>query len=219
MEDNIGSAEPKNNRALYWLLAALAIVIILGGAVYAWQNNRSTVADNNLDTQSSPANELSTATPGLTSPTPASSPTVAASDSASFLVIKELGIKIPLSTTIKDLNYVYKCTNGGGSDTTNCLHFSTDSIASIPSSAGTSASHTCEAIKDPLGTYNVYQTQQSPRLNPEDGYLGQLVASVNGHYVYYNGPQYACGDNKQDQAKVAALREPVLAAVKQAQSN
>src|SRR6266702_910027 len=127
-----------------------------------------------------------------------------------YLIIKELGIRIPLTTDIKDLVYSYDKTHDGEKTAINYLHFSTTSISAIPNS-GT----TCELTHDPLGTYTVYMSRQKNE-GTADSQAGTLEATVNGYYLYYKHVQYGCGDSTTDANRVAILIAPLVAAVKKA---
>lgn len=181
--------------------------LVVGGATYVTVNNQAKDDKVALQTTIDGLTAQVTTLNNKITPPPAN-------QSTDFLVIKELGIKFPLTSQIKDLIYTYDCTNGGGSLTTNCLHFSTISIASIPNSGG----QNCGTANDPLGTYNVYSTRQTNE-GAGDNQAGTLEATVNGHYIYYHHVQFACGDTPQDQAKVSVLIDPLLTAVKNAQPN
>lgn len=130
-----------------------------------------------------------------------------------YLFIKDLGIKLPLTSTIKDLTYTYDAKAGGSTTSLNYLHFSTTSISSIPNSGST-----CSADKDPLGTYTVYASRQAND-GGNDNQVGTLESAANGHYIYYHHVQYACGDTSQHRAEVSALISPLLVAVQQARAN
>lgn len=120
-----------------------------------------------------------------------------------YLNIKELGIKLPLSDDIKDLIYTYNNINGA-----NFLHFSTSSIVS--------ADPACSAENDPLGIYAVYTSEQ-PNPGLTDNEAGTLEAHINGYYIYYHHVEYACG-NSDAAPKVSAAIPSLLTAIQNAQA-
>ncbi len=146
-----------------------------------------------------PAPVVVTTTPA---PTPSPSATPSSSPAAlTYLQLTELGLKLPLTSEIKDLIYTYSPST---SDLPAKLHFSTTSISAL-------ADGFCGPSHDPLGTYTVYPSAQS------NATAGALTASVGGHFIYYTHVQYGCGDTAAQQAKVASLIAPLNAAVQKAQ--
>lgn len=187
-------------------MTAVVTAAIVGGATYITVNNQAKSDKAALQTTvDSLSAQIVALNSKITSP-PASS-------STDFLVIKELGIKLPLTSSIKDLIYTYKSITTGAVTSPGYIHFSTNSIKNIPNNT-----YTCSADRDPLGGYTFYTTRQSNE-GVGDNQAGTLEVTVNGYYIYYHHTQYACGDTSQDQAKVAALITPVLTAVQQAQAN
>jgi hypothetical protein len=187
------------------LISAAGVIAVVGlttAGVLAYQgrHTKSTVAK----ATASPA-PTKTAT---ASPTPTTTASAGATvtptptpDNIKYLMISELGIKLPLTSSIYDLIYSYSSGQ---------LHFSATSISSIPNRG-----ITCSVEHDPLGTYRVYSSAQS-NVGPTDSQVGDLVASVNGKYIYYHHVQYACGETPGEQAAVLSLIDPVHSAVQNA---
>jgi hypothetical protein len=177
------------------ILISVAGVVVAGllttAGILAYQGQHPTVAK----TTASPTptkTAVTSATPGI-SATPT---TTATPDNTNYLMITELGIKLPLAADIQDLAYTY------GS---NKLHFSTNSV-------GLMSKGSCV---DPFGTYTVYSSAQ-PNAGLGDNQVGELVASINNKYIYYHSVQYVCGSTPTEQSTVLGLINPVHTAIQSA---
>jgi len=175
---------------------SVAGVVVAGGLLavgvlaYQGQHAKSSVAKS---AASPTPTEIATSSVGASvTPTP---------DTTKYLVISELGIKLPLTSSIYDLVYTYSSDQ---------LYFSTTSISSIPNSG-----FTCDVNHAPLGIYNVYSSAQS-NVGSSDNQVGDLVANVNNKYIYYHHVQYACGETPSEQAAVINLIDPLHTAVQNA---
>jgi type II secretory pathway pseudopilin PulG len=106
------------------------------------------------------------------------------SAAAQYLQIKELEIRLPLTSGIKDLVYAYN-------PTTNSLYFSTTSIDDQDPSCTPSATNT-----GAFGVVSVSSTAitttvpagSSTSVNPD----GTLYAIANGYYLYLKGSSNDC---------------------------
>jgi hypothetical protein len=148
------------------LVALLALVLIVAGvAIY---NARHTTKTSSV----------STGTPSA-SATPAASPTPA----ATYLHIKELGIKIQLHDNLKDVVYTY----GGQS-----LADPQEGGVSVSSQSLIAASAACgSASHSPLGAIGKTKNpdQVFGMLSPDN----KTVFKFGDYYVYYRTPQSSCG--------------------------
>ena len=191
----------KGSTAIVILIIVIVLVLVGLAGWYVWNKQHPKKATTSLQTSSSTSNNNQTTQKAATQ------------DQQKFLVIKELGIKLPLSDPIKDLVYTYNTNVGSTNTGSPLLHFSTTSISSIPNSG-----FTCDTEHDPLGSYSIYTSQQSND-GVTDTQIGTLVTTINGYYIYYKHVQYPCGDSDQDSKKVNSLIQPLLTSVQNAQIN
>lgn len=193
-----------------YVLAVITTAVIIGPATYltvsAQTGSNRAALQTTIDNLNTEVMSLNQKVANLTPPT--------ITPTTSFLVIKELGIKLPLTSEIKDLVYAYKPATYVTSPTPIYLQFSTKSISSITNAPN----ETCNTDLRPLGTYAVYNVRQTNE-GSADNQAGTPETIVNGYYIYYHHVQYACGDTLQDQTKVAALIAPLLTAIQKAVAN
>jgi hypothetical protein len=116
-----------------------------------------------------------------------------------YLVLKEAGIKIPLSNAIDDLVYIYVAPT---STTPARLQFSTATIKDFGGA-------TCGPSAEPLGTYLIYGGDvQRPA-----GDRGRPVTNAGGSEIYYYQATHPCGTSKDQQNQVALLSSPLYTAM------
>jgi hypothetical protein len=163
----------RNNKSGFTIIeivggvALLAIIVV--AVIFGVKAHNKSAASTATPTPGATVSPLATASPAL-------SPTVSPEN---YLTIKELGIKIPLTSSIYDLEYKYVAASGSNPI---YLNFSTASISSIP--AGNT---TCNTDRRPLGTYTVWNSAQPAK-------QGTLIATVKGDYIYYLHAQSTCGN-------------------------
>jgi outer membrane murein-binding lipoprotein Lpp len=93
------------------LCSLLAIVLLaaVGYGVYAWQHGKVNNADTKVSSLQSQVSSLQSQVSKLSKQT--STTTSNSTSGTGYLQIKELGIELPLSSTIADLTYTWDSTN------------------------------------------------------------------------------------------------------------
>ena len=191
---NQGGAD---NRRKTWMTTAVIVlaVITLAGiaySVYAWQQNQKLSADvttknNQIADLQKQANTPTKTTTSTTTTQPA--PT------ATYLDIKEMGIKIKLSDDIKDAVYSFS----GSGPATPAAYISSTSLIN---KAGYCDQKTTPG---PLGTITEKKSLGSLTVN------NTTVFQVGTNYFVYTSPQAPCTQNSTDQsmemAQVASFKQ------------
>jgi hypothetical protein len=153
-------------------------------SIYAWQQNRQLSAD--VTTKNSQIAELQKQASAPAKTTPTTQPTPA--PAATYLDIKEFGVKIKLSDDIKDAVYHYY-----GSDPS-------APTASISSQSLMNKSSQCDPRNTPA--FGAMTKKQS--LTTSDGQAmtvnNTTVFQVGSGYFIYSTPQAPCTLNSTDQA-------------------
>lgn len=198
--------DKKNNTTKYVLEMLLAFIIagIATLGVYVWQQGKVDELNegiSRLEAQVADLEKQNVANPAENNDQISEQP---------YLNIDSLGIKIPLSNYLSDLIYQIE----SAPETTQLssrkyIHFSTETISKIKSG---NPSGYCDIDSGSLGGYTVYSSRQSNE-GAGDSQTGELLAVVNGHYIYFHSPQFACGNTESDVNKVASLIEPLKNAV------
>jgi len=189
-------------------IALIAVVLILAGTAIF---NAIKHHDNTLAPAASPSPHLAKSPSPTPAATPSTSPTAVASDGpvVGSLNVTELGIKLPLTKSIKDLVYTYSPKTGADPAQ---LNFSTQTISTFDDGGVT-----CDPAHRPLGSYAVYTALQ-PDPGAADSQAGTLELSLNGYYIYYHHVQSACGNGPAEYNQLTAPINALLTAVQHAQS-
>jgi hypothetical protein len=182
----------KNERgaALILELIILAIVLLVAGVAVLLYYDHKKAAD--------PA----------VSPEPAVSPIPRATAKAapgSKIVLKELGISISLSESIKDLTYRYRHTEGQG--------YLTSDIADLSTASVSAEEPECQAngAAPPLG--NLSRTYGQYPSNPNQGNAsGVLIKQFSDFYIAYSTPQAACTTSNDVAQQLSQARGELNAA-------
>lgn len=197
------------NLFIKYTVYIIMIALIVGGAVYYAIHKDVVSQENTLQNQ---INDLNATISNLNkeiSTLKSTNGSSSSSSNTSFLTIPELGIKLPLTSSISDLVYTYTSLNTS-QGVFHYLNFSTKAIETIKSSS--SPSGVCDASADPLGIYLVFTTPQTNGVQIET-----LESHVGNYYIYYGSTQGVCAASLQDQAKITPLVDPLLTAVQNAQ--
>lgn len=170
-------------------MVALIIVLVLavgGVGYYVWHAKKAT--ENTLNNTSNSIGEPSKSTK-KTAPTSQSTVT-----SKKYLEIKELGIKFELTDSIADAYY-----------------YIDPKVPDVATLSITSLKGTDQCGADKVGIGHVskgLKTDKYGETNDTFEKLAQTGGKVIGNYAYvYFGPQAACSDNQQTEAKALATQK------------
>jgi hypothetical protein len=173
------------------IVAAVAILGYVGYRIYTTQTSKPAANSSVANNQTSPTN---------TTPSPTTSTQPQAD---TYLDIKELGIKIKLSDSIKDAVYSY-------SAPTSQTYATFGGSAYLSTQTLTSKDTTCAASKDPLGAI-VKITGNTDGLGNSLTADNNTVFKLGDSYYRYENPQSPCSDNSDANAlatqQKAAFRE------------
>jgi hypothetical protein len=178
------------------ILLVLILVTIVGFAGYYVYKTQQNKKDDTKPTAADPAS-----TPTAPSTT----------NTQKYLVIKEWGVKVPLTTPIADATYLYKAFDGGGSS----VYLSTKSIASkYPE---------CAANKTTLFAYGRFDNPNALNDfgNQSIGADYPNAPKVGTYYYYGVHPQAPCFYNASVETSNTIQTteiDPVMAAFKDALS-
>lgn len=187
--NNVGIPARKS-RSYTWVLWLIIILLIAGIAgVYLWQHKK--VTDLQSKTSSSSSKTVVTTT----------------KTNQQYLYLYDYGIKVPLTNSIKDLYYVSLRSSAVNGDQ---LSFSSETLTNdnvaCAAEPGSSNDYLYQSGSDvsanpaqttiegnPLGTVIITsKALPSSQVGTADDQYGELVAHVNGSYLYYSSPQAAC---------------------------
>jgi hypothetical protein len=179
------------HRFIFGYISLIILVAAVAG-VYAWQHNKV----------KSLQSEVTAANLKIASTSAASSTSSKQSSSQEYLYLYDYGVKIPLSSGIKDLYFVdYKAASYDALDfSTQSLTNSDQSCLAVPE-AGKNYSFNDELGNNqtpvggsPFGSI-IAQTKAAPadQVGSLDQDIGTLIANSNGYYFYYKSPQAPCG--------------------------
>ena len=175
----------KNQRGfggLAILLVILALVATVGAGYYVWQNQ------NKKDKTAA----QSTAQTDQSTPTPPTAQTVA---DKNVIEIKELGIKITVPDSIKDLTYTYKTSKAADDREMLVAYFSTQKLTNLDDKCSSSVNAPLGAIGKVNGVYIAV------------GAYDDLVKQYPSYYLDYGRPQSQCSDNDTTQQLADKLRD------------
>ena len=172
----------KGSKILFIVLVLLAVAGI-GYSVYAFTQNSSQAAS--LGDKDQQIKSLNSQIAVLKSDSATSVPTT--TNSGNTIAIRELGISLTVSDSIKDLSYSY--TSGGSMEDAN---FSTKTITDKYANTGSCSS---SSSAPPLGTISKIDGQAKTPLT------GQvLVKQFSLYYITYSAPQSDCVDTQSSVA-------------------
>ena len=203
------SPKPKPVKLYLGLVGVVVLLLAVGLGVYEWQQSKVKQLNHEisgLNLRVSTLNAQIITTMQNQAATQSSKNT----SSATFLSIKELNFKVPLSSAISDLKYVVSKNSKGQT----YLNFTTQSLLSA---GGQGCAISSQSTNSPLGTVLVLS---NPSTNPgtADNQDGALLASVSGHYLYYHHAQSTCAtsdtasslQNLQSDALIQSLTDSGL---------
>ncbi len=98
-------------KPLLLTLLALVVLVVVGYGVYSWQHKKVSDADTKVTSLQSQISSLQSQVNKLSKSARSTTSSPASSSSTNYLQIKELGIELPLSSTIADLSYTWDSTN------------------------------------------------------------------------------------------------------------
>ncbi|MFD0634107.1 hypothetical protein [Catenulispora yoronensis] len=183
---------------LSFTVLALVAVVGFGLSIYFAQQNHVLSAD--IINKNNQIADLQKKQSTQTTPTPTTTPTTQPAPAATYLDIKEMGIKIKLSDDIKDAVYLY--------DTS----YPATPMAKISSNTMLNKPGWCDLKNEPA--FGLITERKSLAM-PDGGTLkvdNTTVFQVGTNYFVYTSPQSPCAKNSDDQATEVSL----LASFKQA---
>lgn len=190
----------KNKRFTKLLIAIIIVLSLLLVFSVVQQSSRKTEATLVVAPTFSPPTVSPIPTIPVTQEGMDSSPSLVPTQRNGFFEIKELGIKIPITSELKDLIYTYDYDHKIQS-----ASFSTISLEK--------AGEYCRPEDDALGSISIYYKSDFTSNNPADGFLyegtvraltktqydkqGNLIAGITAKefkdfYVVYSHPQSVC---------------------------
>lgn len=193
------------------LMVIVLILAVAAGAAYGayrWESNRAAKVEASKQAQLDSLQKLYTdlqAKAKTSQVTTTTTPTSTSSTSTQkYLVIKELGIKIPLQTGLTDLEYSYVAPTSTYPH--KVLYFGSKSLETADSSCKLTSTY------GPLGGDVLALTALSKNPGTTDSQDGTLLASnVNGYYLYYKSSQVVC-TNKSTAKTLLAKQTAILQA-------
>lgn len=170
------------------VLVVILVLLLIGGAVWFVLNNKKDSKDSSSDKQSTSQTSRS------------GSDAEQKDETASYLVIKEWGIKIPLSDELKGLGYRVK--NDGGE----YAAFTFDDLR-----GGTECGGDIAVASLTRHTEDDVDTVSGLKVKDMEG-----VVKIDGYYYQPHLPQGACSDDETIQNRISDARKPFIDAVTKA---
>lgn len=195
----------RKSKAAPVLMVLLILALALAAGTYVWQHQKVTKLTAQLN--ASPA----------------------AKQTKGYLYMYDYGIKLPLTSGIKDLYYVSARSNDVDGDV---LDFSSETLSnadmqctaepagnvfSFVSTAAKASPNGTPVNGSPLGLVTI-TAKPLPKnvVGSLDQDVGVLMSHVNGDYIYFKGPQSACSGNGATEAQTMQQIKLLESALKQA---
>jgi type II secretory pathway pseudopilin PulG len=118
-----------------------------------------------------------------------------------LLTVKELGLRIPLSSSINNLFYTYDTTRNNQNTGIRYIHFWSVDF--------TNPDSPCAQVDDVLGIYSVYDSAQKSD-------VGGLVLATTNRYIYHQPATDDCINDPKIKSHTAEQTQALLNAVQQA---
>jgi hypothetical protein len=165
------------------LLLVIALCLIVFVGYYVWHSQHT--ANSTLDQ----ANQASQSSPSGSQP----------ASTQKYLIIKEWGVKLPLTNATKDAYYVFLSNN------TSSAYLSLRSLADTE----------CAADQTSIGAvFRYLPGDTDPQSNQQYSTIYSDGVKVGDYYYRYSSPQAGCSDDTAIQTKASDARQQLMESVK-----